>query len=180
MLDNDLIREIIAAIKTGLATYDGLSDVPVKQTYQPTNQGIETGPAVYLFKIGDKRIGSPHKLDKWDQENSVMVHTYRQWYETTFQISALSIQNPREEDSLTASDLVNTVSAILQSDATLGILRANDIGVLRVMDIRNPYFVDDKDRYEANPSFDFIVTHEQVVVSTSNVVETIEYNIKRV
>ena len=55
----------------------------------------------------------------------------------------------------------------MQSDATRAILNASGVGILRVTDIINPYFVDDRDNFEASPSFDFVLTYQNVRVSTS-------------
>jgi len=181
VLDNLLIKEVIAGLKAGL-TASGLSTVAVKQSYQPTNQGANSGPSIYLYKIGDKRYGFLKRKSEWIQTPSpgFMQHTESQWYETTFQISALSIQNPADITQKTASDICNIAAAILQGDSCREFLQSKGIGMLRVTEVRNPYFVDDKDRFEASPSFDFTLTHEQVIISTDPVVETYEFNVDRV
>lgn len=181
MYDNELIKELIVVLKAGL-TASGLSSVAVKQSFQPTNQGANSQPTIYLFKIGNKRVGFLKRESEWiiNPAPARMRHEERQWYETTFQISALSIQNPSDSTQRTASDLCNIASAILQGDTGREALQKKGIGMLRVTDVRNPYFLDDKDRFEASPSFDFTLTHEQVIISTDPVVETFEFNVERV
>ena len=179
MNDNALIAPVIALIKSGL-TANGFTSVAVKQSYQPTQQGAESGSAVYLHKLGDKRYGFTGRRDAYDVPNSQMVHTETQFYETMFQVNALSIQTPTDTASKTASDILNMVAAILQSDTAIASLRAQGIGILRVTGITNTIFVDDKDRHESSPSFDFTLTHEQAIVSTAEVVQTVEYTINRV
>lgn len=179
MLDNDLIKAFLPIINAGLIAR-GFNNVTVSQSYQPTQQGVFSGPSVYFFKVSDKRYGFLDRVSYWDEVNSQMVHTETQDYETTFQVNALSIQDPSDTDSITASDLVNTVSAILQSDSTVETLNSLDIGILRITDVRNPYFIDDKDRFEASPSFDFTLTHKQIYTTTVPVTLTIEPNIYRV
>lgn len=178
MKDNDLIQLFLPIINAGLVTL-GYTGVVVKQTYEPTQQGVNTVPTVYFYKLFDHRYGFRKASDKWDEVNSEMVHTEEQKYETTFQISALVIQDPANI-SYTASDLVNDVAAIMQSVATINTLEAQGVGIYRVTEVRNPYFTDDKDRNEASPSFDFTLTHTQTIVSTVPVIETTEFGIYRV
>jgi len=179
MLDNELIQIFRPLIIAGL-TARGFNGVSVVQAYQPTQQGINTGPTVYFFKVGDHRYGYLHRKDEWDPDEEKIIHTETQLYETTFQISALVTSNPSNINTYTASDLVNTVSAILQSDATLDALQDAGAPILRITDIRNPYFTDDRDRFEENPSFDFILIHEQVSITETPVIESIELDVKRI
>lgn len=185
MRDYQLYTEIIAVIQAALNEDENIPNVVVKQAFQPTQQGAPTGPAVLLNKIpGDVRFGSPKKEDRWDPAanggQGAMIHTEVQWYESTFQVNALVTQDPADLTPLTASDLLNAVSAILQSDATIVYLRTKGIGILRVRDIRNPTFIDDRDRNEYSPSFDFTLTHEQAIISTSPATDTVEYGIYRI
>lgn len=176
MNDNALISLIISTIKAQ-EPIAGIADLPVKQAYQPRNQGVNIEPTAYLFKIGDKRYGFRTKTNVWDADISRMVHVETQVYESTFQISALAIQNPRTPSAPTASDILNSIAYILQSDTTIETFESQNVGILRVMDIRNPYFMDDKNRYEASPSFDFILTHKQIISSTAKLSQTTELQI---
>ena len=158
MNDNDLIRLFLPIIKAGLIA-DGFVDIIVKQNNQPTQQGVNSGPTVYFFKVANKRYGFLGRYDVWDTIAHDMVHTEDQYFETTFQVSALVRQFPITPNAYTASDLVNEVAAIMQSDTTRATLNAAGVGILRVMDITNPYFTDDRDQFEASPSFDFVLTY---------------------
>jgi hypothetical protein len=179
MNDNALIQLFLPIITSGLIAA-GYTGVIVKQANQPTQQGVNTPPTVYFYKVGDHRYGFLRRSDEWDTINNIMVHTELQQYETTFQISALVLQNPLTPDQYTASDLVNEVAAIMQSDFTRVILFNADVGILRVTDVVNPYFTDDRDQFEASPSFDFILTHKQTRVTQDPVIDSYEYDIKRV
>ena len=179
MTDNDLIRLFLPIINAGLAA-DGFTGVVAKQANQPTQQGINTGPTVYFYKLGDHRYGFLGRFDEWDTLNSIMVHTETQYYESTFQVSALALQNVHNPNGYTASDLVNEVASILQSDYARDRLMLSNVGILRVQDIVNPYFLDDRDQFEASPSFDFVLTYKQTRVSTDPVLESVELNINRI
>lgn len=178
MTDNELIRAFWPILKDGLIAA-GYTDVVSKQANQPTQQGTNTPPTVYFYKVGDKRYGFLRRDNVWNTVDGIMEHIEEQWYETTFQMSALVIQNPSNPE-YTASDLVNETAAIMQSDKTREQLLIKGIGILRVTEVRNPYFTDDRDRFEASPSFDFVLTHKQTRVTTDPVIESFEFNIKRV
>ena len=179
MTDNDLIKLFLPIINAGLIA-DGYTGVTVKQANQPTQQGVNTGPTVYFYKTGDKRYGFLGRIDEWDTVNSVMKHTETQYYETTFQINALVLQNVNNTNSYTASDLVNEVASIMQSDQARRIMITAGVGILRVTDVVNPYFLDDRDQFEASPSFDFVLTYKQTRVTTEPVVESVVLIINRV
>lgn len=176
MQDNALFTLIISLINSMKADV-GLSEVQIAQSYQPTQQGVNTKPTAYLFKIGDKRYGYPAFQEIWDADSETMIHKTTQQYETTFQISALAIQNPKTPSAPTASDILNLIAYILQSSTIVAAFEAQDVGILRVTDVRNPYFQDDKGRNEASPSFDFVLTHKQIILSTSPVITETELNI---
>lgn len=182
MFDNQLIA-LVRQIILDQEVDANIPGTPVKQAFQPTQQGVNTGPTSYFYKIGDKRIGLPQRSDVWrpddpnnPQGDGLMIHTEIQEYQTTFQISVLSTQDPTNISQLTASDIVNLVCYIMQSQKTVIALAAAGVGILNVSDVRNPYFLDDRQRNEANPSFDFILTHKQTVSYFENIMDA-EFNI---
>lgn len=176
MTDNELIRLFLPIINNGLINY-GYTNVSVKQFNQPTQQGANSGQTVYFSKLYDKRYGFLRRDSQWVPLASEMVHTEEQSYETTFQIMALVRQNPSNTMLPTASDLVNEVAAIMQSDNTVKILNDADVGILRITDVRNPYFTDDQDIFEASPSFDFTLVHGQTRISQDEIFTEFDYGI---
>ncbi len=176
MTDNQLFALIINQINL-MKSAAGIPDVIIKQNFQPTQQGANTKPTAYLHKIGDNRYGFPGWSEVWDAESETMIHGDAQQYQTTFQVSALAIQDPAVPSNFTAADILNRIAYILQSQPTVATFEAQGVGILRVTDIRNPYFKDDKDRYEASPSFDFVLTHKQIILSTSPIITKTELNI---
>lgn len=152
--------------------------VGVIQRYQPVAEGVPEEPIVTMHKIGDKRYGFPKEKDEWDEDQELFVHTHEQAMETTIQFSAL--QPNGETDGVTASDIVNAAADILQTQEAVVYFQSLGMSILRVTDIRNPYFLDDRDRHEADPSFDFTVLHKRVKMSTLPGALKFEGNIKRV
>ena len=171
MRDNLLIQLFLPIIVSGLAA-DGFTGVIVQQMDQPTQQGIPTNPTVYFQKIYNHRYGWGMTYAKWDTESETEKNYEPQWHETTFQVSTLVIQNPLTPNQYTAADLSNAVATIMQSEATRVTLMAQNVGILRISELTNPYFQDDKDQFEAGPTFDFILTHLQTRVSTIPVVSS--------
>jgi hypothetical protein len=176
MTDNQLFALIINQINL-MKTAAGIPDVIVKQSFQPTQQGVNTKPTAYLHKIGDNRYGYPAWSEVWDADTNTMIHGDAQQYQTTFQMSALAIQDPAVPSNFTAADILNRIAYILQSQPTVAAFEAQGVGILRVTDVRNPYFMDDKGRNEASPSFDFILTHKLIIMSTSPIITKTELNI---
>lgn len=179
MLDNQLIALTIQILIAGEAAA-GIPGTPIAAAFQPTLQGVNTEPTGYIYKIGDHRYGSPLRSDKWDTDSNTMVHTESQQYETTFQLSALATQNPNSPDQYTASDIVNLMAAILQSSVAIQTFQQNNVGILRITDARNPYFMDDREQYEASPSFDFILTHKQTIITATPISQTTELQVVQV
>lgn len=175
MLDNELIELFLPVINAGLVAR-GFAGVAVKQAYQPTQQGAVSTPVVYFSKVGDRRLGWVDRENVFDDFAQEMEHTEAQCYETTFQFNAYVVANPGNP-SYTASDLCNTVAQILQADSTLQTFATVGVGVLRIGDVRNIYFVDDRDRHEASPSFDIVFTHKQIFTNVDPVVSSVDYAI---
>ena len=176
MLDNQIIPLIINTIIAQEAIA-GINGTPIKQAFQPTMQGVNLEPTAYIHKIGDRRYGYPLKLDVWDSATDTEVHTETQQYETTFQVTALSTQDPTNTNQYTASDILNLIAYCLQSAYAVQTFEANNVGILRVMDVRNVPFIDDRNQYEYQPSFDFVMTHKQTITSTSPILESTELQI---
>lgn len=164
MYDYQLIELITPIIENGLIAW-GFGEIPLVASPQPTMQGVSTENTVYITKIGDHHYGHPKRENTWDPEEEKMMATFTQNVETTFQINALVIQNVATPHQFTASDVVNAVANIIYDTATLEALAAQNVGIYRPQEMRNPYFTDDRDREEASPNFDFTLTHKLVNVS---------------
>lgn len=169
LTDNALIQIFLPIINAALVI-DGFTDVIVQQAAQPTMQGVPVAPTVYFYKVGMKRYGYLGRNNKWDIVDDQMDHTESQFYESTWRVQVMVIQNPATPNQYTASDLADEVASIMQSSNTLDILNANGIGILRITDIVNPYFLDDRDNYEAIPSFDFTLVYENQRLSLDPII----------
>ena len=180
MNDKQLNALFMAQLLPAMQAQPALAAVGLARNFQPTQQGAATGPYVYFFKIGDHRYGHTKRADVWDDTAQTFTHTESQRYETTYQFSAWIPQNPKDVTSLTESDILNIFSGIMQSDAIISAFQAQEVGIIRVTDVRNPYIVDERDRFEAVPTFDIVLTHERKTVSTIPAVVTYDANVSRV
>jgi len=175
MLDNALITNLIKIMDDGLAAIN-VTGITVAQDFQPTQQGMVKGPALYLHQVGPaKRVGFM-RSDSRIIDN-VMTRTQTQALETHYQYSALSTQDPANQNQLTAQDIAQYAAYVMQSTDTVAKLSALGLGVLHVKEVRPQYFSDDRQRYEADATFDFGITHKQIIVTTVPVVETEEFQI---
>jgi hypothetical protein len=180
MTDNQLFAVLFSIVRTGLAAR-GVADVTVAQSFQPTQQGGDSGPAVYLTKLFDTPRGHPRRDTVYDTLNEVMNESEVQTYETTYQVNARSLQIAGDVAQLTASDLVKLVRQILQSSAVIALLNDSNLAILRISELRNPAIQsNDEGRFEFSPSFDFILTYDETYSLEVPAIETVEYNINRV
>lgn len=176
MQDNALITLIISLI-AARETAMGIPGTPIQQAFQPTQQGTNSAPTAFLHKLYDKRRGTPQRSDAWDQTGNQLVHTQKQLYDTVFQASALSIQDPANPTQVTASDLLNLIAGILADDQTVVAFQAQGLGILSISDVSNGYFTDDFGRYEAEPTLEFTISHTQSLVTTGPYIDHAEFNL---
>lgn len=180
MTDNDLIKLFLPIINASLIVL-GYSNVAVKQNYQPTAQGANTGPTVYFNLNSSRPYGFLQRFDEWNEAKEEMIHTEKQLWLSTFQISALVRQDPAVTNSYTSSDLASSIIAIMQSDAARETLSAANVGIFRISDLMtNLKFNDDRDQFEAMPSFDFTLSYYRTITSEIPVIESVEEGIFRV
>ena len=152
MRDNDLFKVIIAELKSLLAG-EGLSDVKIKQSYQPTQQSVSEQRRIFIHKVTNPQVGVGIV---YDENKRIQQHLKR----AVFQFDALAQQDPSDINSLTSSDILTIAADLLQSYDAVRNLRNNGVNIERVTDVRPSYFINDKERNESSPSFDLTVTYQ--------------------
>lgn len=173
MMENQINSILFPLIGSFLA--DEFGNVSCYQSYQPNQQGVNSGAGVYINRIGQThRYGSPQSKSYWDGFMEIQSET--QILETTYQCDALLIENPALEtaNTVTSCDIVEDVAGYLQSAEGLAALKAANLSVYRITDIRLTYMMDDMGRYESSPSFDFTLQYESVKLSEAPIVSTFE------
>jgi hypothetical protein len=175
MRDNDLFTYIISTIQQGLIKRN-ITGITILQSYQPTMQGTVSTPVIYLSKLSQLRRGMPSKIDTYDDINDVIDHEEGQVYESSFQIMTLWNQDP-EIDTLTSSDLINSVAGILQSEFCIQNLSAYGIQILKILNINNPYFRDDRDYFELSPSLEITLTYNEYFTEQVDEISLFNYGL---
>ena len=165
--DITLSTQLVAYLKRATG-YD------VIREFQATTQGMPSAPVLTYFKVSDKRVGLPWRDDVWNETTQIMTHYEVQRYESTFQVGALSTKD--------SSDAVNIAAISMAGEEAIEYFKQYFIGVLQTTggEVRNPYFVNDKDQFQASPSFDVTLVYNRARIVTTPVVTTVEYNVGRV
>lgn len=172
-------NELMALLRSTLLAQ--LTDVAVEQRYQPGTVGMDIGANIGLMMVMSRRYGNMKRRETVTAGD--FIHTEEQWWETTIQVSALCRQSPEDPNYLTlptAMDIAKQASDILQGDKGLAALAVQRVRPLRVTTIRQMHFVNDSDQYEANPSFDIVLSHVQTIVGTTPPVSQYEPIVGRV
>lgn len=154
MNDNTLIKILRERIQHSLESV-GMADVPVIQKPQPEQQGVKTETAVYFQKMFDRRYGIKGVSSTYDEVSGDFEKTETQVIDITFQVSVL-IPPTYSEDALTALDVVNAVAMGLASRPSVREYVKNGFNVLKITDVTNPVFTDDRFQFEFMPSFDIV------------------------
>ena len=139
MNDNDVLRVVIRILIEGLPAI-GINGIRVKQSYQPRQTGVLTGPVIYLHKISAPRYGFPGRKDVYNSETAMFDHTESIWRTPSWQVDGLSTQDPANINQLTASDIVEATADVLQQSSTRIELLREKIGIERITDIRGKVF----------------------------------------
>jgi hypothetical protein len=179
MNDNARFVILFAILSDGFAAR-GFAGVEFAQNNQPTQQGTPTAPTITLSKLPEVPLGWVRRDSVFDPDTSTMTDTELQTMQATYQVNALVTQDPADVSALTAMDYLRAARRILQSSDTIARLRGDGLAILRINELRSLAFVDDRDRYEYSPSFDFTLTYDELDEFSGNVVETVEHKIYRV
>lgn len=171
MFENALIQLIGDTLLAGLVGQSAYADVIVRQKYQPSTVGVTSAPTIQLHYIHGKRYGSVGRSERPAPAPSLdVIHAETQWWESTIQVGCTARRNPNDPNFLTqpsAFDIVKMASDILQSDKGMALMAVQRVRPLRITLIRVLRFINDSDQYEAQPSFDIVLSHVQITESTT-------------
>lgn len=179
MIEADIWRALIVVLRTGLDG-QGLTDVTIHQAYQPIKQGPDSARSIYLHKITSSRVGHQGRKHTYNPGNGNFDEVEKYWLAVTFQLMPLVSQDIEDENSITAYDVADLCAAILQTGAARKSLLDAGISIEKIGQIPVGFSIDDKDQFDLDPSFDFVLLYEQTLSSTVPKVDTFEVDIKRV
>lgn len=178
-MNDNALSVLIRQSLLPLLAAQGQSALPVIAAQQPTTQGREA-LGIYFFQIGDNRYGWQARYDEYDEDSGDQIHTEEQWHETTFQVMGFAPADPTDLSLPTAKDLTDLAAMLITSQAFVQALRAENVGLQRITQVRMPWFKNDQDNFEANPSFDFTVSHKRTIIQTTPSITTTEFLVTRV
>ena len=165
MTDADVEIQIKSLLDSRIAASAPFSAL-VAQSYQPTQQGAPLQATVLFSRIAARRYGFQGVKYVYNSGPDDFTKTESWYLQATYQINALITQNPNDVASLNAYDVVDFCAGALQLQETRATFLLAGIGIQRIADIRNPRFKDDSDRFAMDPSFDFVLTYQNDIVTT--------------
>ncbi len=178
MNDKQVLVILIGIIRAALNN-QGITDIDILRGFQTRQQGVPERGVIYIHKISTQRYGHPEEVNAYNSGNDNIDQSSRFWKTPAWQFS-IRKQESTDVDAMTAGDLADIVSDIMQLPSTRDALLLSGIGLERVLQIRNMYEVNEKDRNEHIPNFDVTLSYNRVYESTVIAVDDIEHNISRV
>lgn len=181
MTDND-VWVILTAMLDSAIVSSGLdaSNVIFARAVQPRQEGAISQPALYCHRISSKRYGWQSRKDNYNSTDDNFDHTESIITESVYQVSAEVSEDPNDLSELTAFDVVSRIALQLNSYAVRQFLLSNDIAIIRIIDVRTPFFKNESDQFEPEPSFDFTISYKQNIMSKVSSITEYEGNISRV
>lgn len=173
MTENKIFIALRTALLNGMSEPLGLE---VRRSYQPTQQGADFQPTLYIHLISQRRYGYLERNDIPDGD--VIRHVERQYYETVIQFTGQVLE--KADTSLTSVDLLNEAAYVLQSDQGRLWLQEQGISILRVDNIRQIYATDEQERFQSSPNFDLTIITQQVKETTSPITISVELKQHRI
>lgn len=152
------------------ATYP--DSVIVKRSFQPSQQSTPAGFVAYVFQINNKRYGWQSGSDKFNSGTNSIDHIERYIINKFLQISTQAITDPKA--LRTSGDVAESIAAWLGSQEVILRLKSQEVEIFRITTIRHPHFTNDLDRYEGDPSFDFILSYTQEIESITPPIDNID------
>lgn len=180
LTDNVVLAKIMELLENGLPGHDVIPEgyvFEVQQKQQPTKQGVPVASTIYFEKLFDTPYGWTAISHEESFENGQyrLTETESQLIPTTFQISAMALQDPADIMLPTASDLVIAARAVLQSRHAMNEFAAMGIGIFRAATpVTNTYAADDQDRQEASPSFDIVLSYARNLTTTIDAIVRVD------
>ncbi len=167
--ENDLWKILNPIVRAGIVDFNGLA---VKRAYQPTTQSDGNEPRLLLHRVSGRRYGSQSKrVELRDTDRLVEIETWHK--EDTYQAFALVNRAP-DDFGYTAVDVLERLSAHLQSEQALAAFQAAGVGILRINEIQETPYEDDQNVWRMSVSLKFILTYPQSTERDIPAVETVE------
>ena len=166
--DNQLWEILIGLLDTWASEFliEFGQPVVVARSYQPQQFDVPEDLVLFISKIHSKRYGFQASKDKFNTLSGKMDHTERYILNETYQIDTQATSNPNQTvATIRAGDVAESASVYLQSSGTIQAMLADGLEILRIENIRHNHFLNDFNRFEPAPSFDFTIAYTQEVIT---------------
>ncbi|CAB4132146.1 hypothetical protein UFOVP138_59 [uncultured Caudovirales phage] len=175
MLERDLSIKLVAVLNAGLIQR-GIT-APVRRAFQPRQSGTPNAAFISFYHVSTVNVGYPASSDVYDTVAG-MTNVQTQRKESRYTIGGLAPVSKNTD--MTAADYVGIAASILQNKAAIALFAVDNIGVQHITTLNSVYFEDEKGQNEENPSFDVILSHKDVFVSSGGLITGFTETIKRV
>ena len=147
-----------------------------KMRWQSTQQARPSEPTVFFANIGVVRYGWPGKNSRWIDAQQKMLDVEEWRSEMTVQVSAQLPQDAvYDVGSITPNDAVQTIAAVMQNDGWLQAIKAYGMQVLRISQIRNMPYKNDRDQWEYVPMFDAVLCYTDITTAEGKLISQFEF-----
>lgn len=170
-MDSKPLRAEIRRLLLLRLAEQGLTDIHVLASYQPSTQGVERD-SIYFFDIDGERVG-------WQARSynpATRMRKERQNAESPMQFGALV----KKDSAFTAADLLSRAAMIINSLGFIDDCQRSGIGVQMISTIRKPYFKNEKGQFEQSPSFDVVFSHHQTIDQAQTFTDRLDPDFYRV
>lgn len=185
MNENAIYEVIMPYIRDKIAGY-GVSELNVLQAYQPNITGRLSAPTLSMFNVNYRFHGwGRREYPKgFDPITRTLEKKVIQKMETIIQMNVTAPRlGPGIEAQpiyITAADIATSIVILMQSSDFVQHLLKHNMKILRITDMRNLRFFDERDNHNSLISFDVTIIHDHVSVVSVPFAEPIDYDIKRV
>lgn len=182
MNDNKVMIAVIEEIEHQL-TISNITGFEVSRNYQLSNQytGVDANSVIktriFLHAIITPSLG---RSSNYNSNSGSLSRSDLQHKSKTIQVSVLHYFDESDSNLMTTEDMGQLVRDLLDSPDAIFNLRAKNVYVQELGDVRPVFFVNDADRNESAPNFDLIVNYLNSTVKESGIVTTATGELERV
>lgn len=173
MNSNVLVTALIEEIESQL-NEQGITDFEVSRNFQPSQQfsggdnysDIKT--QIYLHAISNPSLGHSRKYNSDNTKRADLQHLTK-----VYQVSVLHAFDYTDVDAMPPEDMCALVRALIDSPDAIKSLRAKNIFLQEVTDLRPIFFVNDKDQNESVPNFDLTAVYRSEIIKNIDYVDNV-------
>lgn len=163
-MENQIWANLIK-VTSDWVSANSLSGWIVKQGYQPEKVNLED-KIIMIHRIATNRYNwqSEKTIREFQGDQLTGFYNRIQYLvDSIFQFSFYCARNPKKDtvNTITASDVANSLLTWFMSDIGLSTMRGYGFGLLRTTELREPVIVNPSENYQKMPNFDITMNYAQ-------------------